>query len=116
MVIVSIEGVAGIPTNEQIERHGGDKMLFMYIHTHPVEKCLADKPEQIREMTSKFQEASAKAGVKRVGLYVAAHEHTVYGIFETDDIAALETLLTPMTVWGNARIIPVTTMEQVLKP
>ena len=90
-------------------------MLFMYIHTHSVEKCLADKPDQIRKMYSEFQEASAKAGVKRVGVYTAAHEHTIYGIFEADDIAALETLLTPMTVWGNARLIPITTMEQLHK-
>ncbi len=85
-------------------------MLFMYIHTHPVEKCLADKPEQVRKMYSQVQEAATKAGVKAIGLYGAAHEHTIYGIFEASDIAVLETLLTPMTVWGNARLIPITTM------
>jgi hypothetical protein len=91
-------------------------MLFMYIHTHTVDKCLADKPDQIRKMYSQFQEASAKAGVKPVGFYTAAHEHTIYGIFEANDIAAVEKLLTPMTVWGNARLIPITTVEQLLKP
>ena len=90
-------------------------MLFMYIHTHPVEKCLADRPEQVRKMASQFQEASAKAGVKRLGTYVAAHEHTIYGVFEANDIAALETALIPLTLWGNARIIPVTSMEQIQK-
>ena len=85
-------------------------MLFMYIHTHPVEKCLAGKPEEVRKMYSQLQEAAGKAGVKAIGLYGAAHEHTIYAIFETNDIAALETLLTPMTVWGNARLIPITTM------
>jgi uncharacterized protein with GYD domain len=80
----------------------------MYIHTHPVEKCLADKPEQVRKMYSQFREAAAKVGVKSVAPYTAAHEHTIYSIFEANDIAALETLLTPMTVWGNARLIPIT--------
>jgi uncharacterized protein with GYD domain len=91
-------------------------MLFMYIHTHSVEKCLADKPEQTRKMVAQIQEASAKAGIKRLGTYVAAHEHAIYAIFEADDIAALETSLVPMTVWGNARLIPVMTMEQLQKP
>jgi len=90
-------------------------MLFMYIHTHPVEKCLADKPEQVRKMYSQFQEAAAKAGVKPMGTYTAAHEHTIYAIFEANDMAALEMLLTPMTVWGNARLIPITTAGQALK-
>jgi uncharacterized protein with GYD domain len=90
-------------------------MLFMYIHTHPVEKCLADKPEQIRKMVAQFKDASTKAGIKRLGTYVAAHEHAIYAIFEADDIAALETVLTPLTVWGDARLIPVMTMEQLQK-
>jgi uncharacterized protein with GYD domain len=114
-VIALPEGVAVIPTNQQAPHLGGDKMLFMYIHTHSIDKCLADKPEQARKMVAQIQEASAKTGIKRLGTYVAAHEHTIYGIFEADDIAALETALIPMTVWGNARLIPITTMEQLQK-
>ena len=87
-------------------------MLFMYIHTHPVEKCLADKPQEAAKIRSKAQEEAKKAGVKAIGTYVAAHEHTIYGIYEADDVAALERALIPMTTWGNARLIPITTAEQ----
>ena len=89
-------------------------MLFMYIHTHPVEKCLLTKPEETSKMFAQFQAGASKAGVKPLGLYMAPHEHTMYAVFETNDIAALETLLTPMTVWGNARLIPITAMEQMV--
>lgn len=87
-------------------------MLFMYIHTHSADRCLADKPEQVSQMTSQIQEATKQAGIKLLGTYVAAHEHTIYTIIETDDLAALEQALTPMTVWGNARLIPVTSMQR----
>ena len=89
-------------------------MLFMYIHTHPVEKCLADKPQETAKIRSKVQEEAKKAGVKTIGTYVAAHEHTIFAIYETDDIAALERVLIPLTTWGNARLIPITTAEQML--
>ena len=88
-------------------------MLFMYIHTHPVEKCLAEKPEEAAKIRSKCQEEFKKAGVKTIGTYVAAHEHTIFAIYETDDIAALERVLIPMTTWGNARLIPIITAEQM---
>jgi hypothetical protein len=83
-------------------------MLFMYIHTHPVEKCMAEKMDEARRMYTKFLEGAAKAGVKPVATYTAAHEHTIFLVLEANDIAALEQLLTPMTVWGNARLIPIT--------
>jgi uncharacterized protein with GYD domain len=90
-------------------------MLFMYIHTHPVEKCLVEKPEEIAKMQSRIQEGTKKAGVKTIGTYVAAHEHTIFVIFEADDVSALERALVPMTAWGTARLIPVTTPEQIIK-
>jgi hypothetical protein len=43
-------------------------MLFLYIHTHPLEKCLADKPEEARQMLISAQQASAQAGIKIVGI------------------------------------------------
>ncbi len=86
-------------------------MLFMYIHTHPVEKCVLDKPQEAVKIFSRVQEESKKAGIKTIGTYVAAHEHTIYTILEANDLPALEKALTPMTLWGNARLIPVTSME-----
>jgi hypothetical protein len=82
-------------------------MLFMYIHKHPVEKCMAEKLDEARQMYTKFLEGAAKAGVKPVATYTAGHEHTIFVIMEANDIAALEQLLTPMTVWGDARLIPI---------
>jgi len=90
-------------------------MPFMYIHTLPVEKCLADKPEQVRQMSVQVMEAMKRAGAKMIGVYAAAHEHTIYIIFEADNIAAVEQALVPMTTWGDARLIPVVTMEQMFQ-
>ena len=87
-------------------------MLFVYIHTHSADRCLADKPEQVGQMTSQVQEAIKQAGIKSLGTYVAAHEHTIYVIMEADDLAALEQALTPMTVWGDARLPPVISMQR----
>ncbi len=89
-------------------------MLFMYIHTHPVEKCIADKPQEAARMFSQAQEATKKAGIKMLGVYTAPQEHTMYVIFDADDMAVLQRTLVPMTVWGNARLIPVTTAEQAV--
>jgi uncharacterized protein with GYD domain len=88
-------------------------MLFMYIHTHSVEKCIADKPQEVGKLLSKLGEEAKKAGVKIIGNYVAAHEHTVYAICEADDVVKLERALLPMTIWGDARLIPITTAEQM---
>lgn len=88
-------------------------MLFMYIHTHPLEKCIADKPEEMKKMVTQAQEAIKKSGIKMVGAYAAPHEHTQWIIFDTSDIAALEKMLIPMTVWGTGKLVPVMTQEQM---
>ncbi len=87
-------------------------MLFMYIHTHSSEQCMLDKPEEGAKRASAIQEEAKKAGVKFLGTYVAAHEHTVYSIIEADDLQKLERVLVPMTLWGNARLIPVVAAQQ----
>ena len=90
-------------------------MLFMYIHTHPVEKCVADKPQETSKMLSLVQEGFKKAGIKTIASYTAPHEHTIFAIFEANDLAAVEKALIPMTVWGNARLIPIMPMEQLVR-
>lgn len=87
-------------------------MLFMHIHTHSPEQCLLDKPQEGAKRASTMQEEAQKAGVKVLGTYVAAHEHTIYSIIEADDIQKLERVLVPMTLWGNARLIPVVAAQQ----
>ena len=89
-------------------------MLFMYVHTHPMEKCTATKMDENAKTFSKLQDEAKKAGIKIVGSYVAMHEHTMYLIFEASDLAPLEKCLIPLTTWGNARLIPVVSMEQTL--
>ena len=89
-------------------------MLFMYIHTHPLEKCIIEKPEETKKMFTQAQAASQKAGIKILGGYMAPHEHTAFMIFDAPDIVALEKVLVPMTAWGDAQLIPVMTFEQGL--
>ncbi len=87
-------------------------MLFIYIHTHSPEQCMLDKPQEAAKRNSAMQEEAQKAGVKFLGTYVAAHEHTIYGVVEADDIQKLEKVLAPLTIWGNARLIPVVSAQQ----
>jgi hypothetical protein len=87
-------------------------MLFMYIHTHSVENCTVDKPEESMKVLSQIQAEAKKANIKITG-YGAPHEHTMYAIIEANDIAALERVLIPMTKWGEASLIPLISAEQM---
>jgi uncharacterized protein with GYD domain len=89
-------------------------MLFMYIHTHSADKCLVDKPQEVSKIVTRVREESKKAGIKMLGSYVAAHEHTIFSVIEADDLSALERALAPMTMWGDARLIPVTSAEATI--
>ena len=86
-------------------------MHFMYIHTHSPENCLIDKPQELAKMAGQMMEEAKKTNIK-VTTYSAHHEHTIYAIIEADDLAALEKLLTPLTKWGDASLIPVLSVEQ----
>ena len=78
----------------------------------PVSSACWINPKKPPKRVSVMQEEAQKAGVKLLGSYVAAHEHTVYSIIEADDIQKLERVLVPMTLWGNARLIPVVAAQQ----
>jgi hypothetical protein len=86
-------------------------MLFMYIHTHSVEKCLMDKPQEGAKIAAYMKEEAAKANIK-ITAYSAPHEHTWFAIIEANDVPALEKMLAPMTTWGDASLTPIMTMEQ----
>ena len=79
-------------------------MLYMYIHTHPLEKCVIQKPEEARNMLAKAQEGANKAGIKILGGYMAPHEHTMYMVFDAPDI---ENVTTPPASVGDP-LVPVT--------
>ncbi len=87
-------------------------MLFIYIHTHPLEKCLIDKAEEARQMFTQVLKSAQQASVKIVGVYMAPQEHTTFAILEGNDFAAMSRAVHPMTAWGTARLIPVVPVEQ----
>jgi hypothetical protein len=81
-------------------------MLFMYVHTHLVEQCLIDQPQEMLKQMGQMQAEAQKANIK-ITAYSAPHEHTIYSIIEADDLAVLERVLVPMTKWGDANLIPI---------
>jgi hypothetical protein len=86
-------------------------MLFMCIHTHSPEKCLFDKPEQANKFFTDFSAGAPGAGVKLINWYTAPQQHTMFVIFEADNLSALQKLLTPLIMWGTAQLIPVTARQ-----
>jgi uncharacterized protein with GYD domain len=97
--------------DEVKEKGEGIFMLFMYIHTHTVENCMAGKPQELEKITNEVLDAFKKAGIKVLGAYSAPHEHTGFRIIEANDMAVLQRALLPMTKWGTARLVPVTLNE-----
>ncbi len=87
-------------------------MLFIYIHTHSVENCNIDKPQEAARMLAQIKAEADKANIKITG-YGAPQEHTMYAIIEANDVAVLAKVLAPMTKWGEARLIPIITSEQM---
>ena len=86
-------------------------MLFMYIHTHSVENCTIDKPQESMQLIAQIKAEAEKTNIKFT-IYGAPHEHTMYAIVETNDLSALEKVLMPMTKWGDASLIPIMSFEQ----
>ena len=90
-------------------------MLFMYIHTHSPERCLAGSPE-LRDLMTGFYEAVEKAGAKILTNYAAGPEHKFYITLEIPDQMALQVLMRDpasarWSAWGNAQLIPVFPVE-----
>jgi hypothetical protein len=65
-------------------------MLFLCIHTHTVERCLAGKPEEGKKVRSDLIANFKKEGIKVLGYYSAPNEHAGYYVFDADD--AINTL------------------------
>ena len=84
-------------------------MLFMYVHTHTPDKCIADQPQELLRLFSAVREGCQCGGVKVVSAHAAAHEHTFFWLLDSDDIGALEAAIRPMTVFGVGHLIPVQT-------
>jgi hypothetical protein len=84
----------------------------MYIHSHSVENCTIDKPQESLKLMAQMRAEAEKAKIKITG-YGAPHEHTMYAIIEANDISALEKLLIPLTKWGEASLIPIVSFDQM---
>ena len=87
-------------------------MLFIVIHEHTPERCPANDPAPLHRLAD---EGHAKeSGVKVVGSYNAAPEHTLFFVLEADDYAQVVRYLRPVTGIGKPRIVPVQTLADSL--
>ncbi len=90
-------------------------MLFMYINTHSVDRCMIDKPAELGKMSADMQAAATKAGVKIIAMYPAPHQHVVFAIVEGNDLASIELVLKPMTLWGDGELIPIMPLQELVQ-
>jgi len=92
-------------------------MLFHVKHVHTHETCPAGDPELVKKTfgTVVLPEHSSKTGVKLLGGYADAPEHTVYFIVEADSIEKVGAFLLPLLKLGYAEITPVTDLVEEVK-
>jgi hypothetical protein len=90
-------------------------MLFLCIHTHTVDRCLAGKPEEGKKVRSDLIANFKKEGIKVLGYYSAPNEHAGYYVFDADDIRVLQRAIMPLTLWGTSRLIPVYSNDDFLQ-
>ena len=87
-------------------------MLFVVTHTHSPDLCPVDNPAPVHQLASESH--ITDAGVKALGSYIAAPEHTLYFILEADEYAQLVRYFRPMMKIGTVRITPVQTLAESL--
>ena len=87
-------------------------MLFVVTHEHTPELCPADDPAPVHKLADEGH--IKESGVKVVGSYVAAPEHTFYLVLEAEDYAQVVRYLQPMMKIGPSDIVPVQTLAESL--
>ncbi len=87
-------------------------MLFVVTHTHTPESCPVDNPTAVEKLAQK--EHIANSGLKVLGSYISAPEHTLFFILEAEDYAQVIRYLRPMMTIGTPRISPVETLDKAL--
>ena len=87
-------------------------MLFVVTHEHTPELCPADDPAPLHKLADESH--IKESGVKVVGSYVAAPEHTFYLVLEAEDYAQVVRYLRPMMKIGTPDIVPVQTLAESL--
>ena len=92
-------------------------MLYVYIHTHSAERCIADKAGTfVEKYGSPLRQDAEKAGIKIIANYVAPQEHKIFIVFDVPDgkdIWALGDSIRAWTVWGNAQLVPVISFAEL---
>jgi hypothetical protein len=92
-------------------------LLFVVSHCHTPELCPSDSPEKIkRTIHIVASEAHAKStGVKVLGSYIAAPEHTLFFIIESDTYEKIIDFFRPMMKIGTPRIVPVSQLKPTVE-
>jgi len=87
-------------------------MLFVVTHEHTPELCPADDPAPVHKLADEGH--IKESGVKVVGSYVAAPEHTFYLVLEAEDYAQVVRYLRPMMKIGTPDIVPVQVLSDTV--
>ena len=87
-------------------------MLFLVVHTHIPESCPVENPIAVEKLIDK--DHIQKSGLKVLGNYISAPEHTLFFVLEADDYSQVVRYLRPMMTIGTPRIYPVETLEKSL--
>ena len=90
-------------------------MLFLCIHTHTIDKCLAGKPEESKKVRSDLIASFKKEGIKVIAYYSAPNEHSGFYVLDANDSRALQRAIMPLTIWGTSRLIPVYSNDDFLQ-
>lgn len=83
-------------------------MLLMCKHTHTAENCGMNHPEQSKEGLQQIKKnLQESTDVEVVGIYNNNLAHTIYMLVKTENIEALETILSPILTMGQFEFLPV---------
>jgi hypothetical protein len=98
---------------------GGFQMLFHVTATHTEDNCPGYNveiiPEVLKGLESREKIARAR-GVKIVGFWSAAPEHTFYALVEGNNLSDIDMLFTEATPFKQAfRVTPVITAAELVK-
>jgi len=87
-------------------------MLFQIVHTHSLDKCPAQYPEQAKRLSTWWQSLKKTSGIKVLSGYVTPNDHTFYITVEADDYPTLARALGPLVGIGTGHISPALSLDQ----
>ena len=91
-------------------------MLFVVTHKHTPELCPGDNPELMKKTVSVVASKAhaEKSGVKVLGSYIAAPEHVLFFIIESNDYGKIIDFFRPIMTMGTLRITPVSVLADTI--